>query len=207
MIVGRPHPKERGLAERLYPALETGVDAATRTIFFFGSISDESVSRAIVALEIFDTTDGPIRMVLYSGGGEVDAGFALYDAIRTNHNLVVCDCFGTIHSMAVLILQAASLRRISPECRFLLHEGSAGVDNVPTRSLAQISHEIQTMHKRYVQIIADRSKGSIEDIESLCSKESYFNAEQAVALGIADEVLKVFNPMPFSVKKVARRKK
>lgn len=202
-------PRGINLAEALYPALESGVDVFTRTIFFIGVVTEESVRRAVVALEMFDKSEGPVRIVLSSCGGEVDAGFTLYDTIRMSHNPVVIDCYGAVQSIAVLILQAATLRRMSPNCRMMVHQGTVGIEHIPTKSLRDISAEISLMNDRYTEILAERSGMSIKDMEALCSKESYMGPDQAIKLGLADLTLPVHNPMKFKIsalKKGAKRK-
>lgn len=200
--MGRKRPDP---TESMYPALETGVDAAGRTIFFFGGIDDEAVARAVVALEVFDRTDGPVRIVLCSSGGDVPAGMTLYDAIRMAHNPVIIDVYGECKSMAVLVLQAGSLRRASPESRLMVHQGSVGLDPVPTGALGDISREIERMHDRYCEILAERSGQPIRSIQRLCSKESYMSVDAAKELGLLDETMATYNPMKISIRKVKRR--
>ncbi len=191
----KPKGKVIELAQALYPALESGVDVFTRTIFFFGAVTTESVARCIIALEMFDKSEGPVRIVLSSCGGEVDAGFALYEAIRMSHNPIVMDCYGAVQSIAVLILQAATLRRLSPDCRMMIHQGSVGIEQIPTKSLRDISAEITYVHDKYIEILSERSGTALKAMTALCERETYLGPEAAINMGLADAVLPVHNPM------------
>ncbi len=148
---------------------------------------------------------GPIRIVLSSGGGSVDAGMTLFDAIRMCPAPVVVDCYGAVQSMAVAILQAATIRRLSPECRVMLHGGSAAVEGLATAAIMDVAREITRSHDRYCEIIAERAKRPVGDIQEMCKSETYLDAHAAVKAGLADSVLRVYNPM--RVEKVPQKKR
>lgn len=190
--------------DRLYAALESGVDVPGRTIFLFGAITDESIARVVIAIEMFDQSSDTVRIVMSSCGGEVDAGFTLYDAIRMARCPIVIDCYGVVQSMATMILQAATVRRLSPECRVMVHAGSASLDSVATTSVLDVATEIQRSHDRYCEIIAERSKRPMKEIAELCDKESYLDSEAAIKAGLADSTLNVYNPM--RIEKVKKKK-
>ena len=55
----------------------------TRTILFSGEVDKESAEKAIRQLLLLAAdSDDPIRFLIDSPGGDVDAGFAVYDMIR-----------------------------------------------------------------------------------------------------------------------------
>jgi ATP-dependent Clp protease protease subunit len=179
--------------ERVHATIETGVDVAGRTVYLLGAITDESAARAMVAVQALDHSDGPIRLVLSSGGGDVDAGFMLYDVLRRTTNPIIVDCFGTVMSIAVLILQAASLRRASEECRVMIHSGSAGVEAVSPMSFRHIALEVERGFSRYCELLAERAGRPVAEIQKLCSTESYFSVREAIDHGLLDSVLPAEN--------------
>lgn len=203
--MGRSSRKSGDLGERLGAAMEGGVLTDSRTLLVFGGISDEQASRTAAALEVLDESEGAVRIVMSSCGGDVDAGFTIYDAIRMNHNPVQIDCYGVVQSIATLILQAATLRRLSPECRMMVHAGSASLTDLSPGALVQISREIAYLHERYISILADRSGSPLEDVRKICEQETYFSAPEAVAAGLADDVLPVYNPFPMKRGKIVGR--
>lgn len=194
------------LAERL-AAVDSGMDAATRTLFLFGAVSDESVARLVVALEIMGESRDPIRLVISSCGGDVDAGFTLYDALRVCQAPVIVDAYGVCQSIAVLILSAASLRRATPETRFMVHPGSATVSDMAPRALVDISKEILVLHERYASIIGERAGMTPAVAKAMCAKESFMSAEEALTSGLIDGIIQASNPMRLRVEKVKRRRR
>lgn len=186
---------------------EAAVDEESRTVYFFGVMDDATVAQSIMGLAALDTTDGPVRLVIASCGGDVDAGTALYEAIRIHHNPVIIDVLGHAYSMATMVLQAGSVRRASPETRIMVHQGVAGIEPIPTLHVPAVSREIARSHNRYCEILAERSGQPITTIRRLCRKESFMSATEAVRMGLLDEVLKTYNPMKFKMRRVRRRKR
>lgn len=176
-------------------AVESGVDIEGRTIFMYGEICDQNVSRVVTALAMFDTTEGVVRIVMSSGGGHVDSGNTLYDSVRMHHNPVVIDAIGTCQSVATMILQAASVRRLSTECRVMVHEGQASVADIGPRGLVKVAQEVAFLHDRYIEILAERSGMDLKKMRDLCTQETFISSQKAIELGLADEILDTYNPM------------
>ena len=184
--------------------LDSGVCQLSRTIYLTGIINDDMSRQAVTALMGLDLTEGAIRIVLDSGGGDVDAGFAIYDAIRQTKNVVIIDVVGSCQSMAMMVIQAATYRRATPESRFLLHNGSAGFE-VAMHAVKSMAREIAYQHNRYCEIVAARSEKSPKEIEKLCNSETFLSAQEALTLGLIDDILELMNPYP--VKKVVAKKR
>lgn len=165
------------------------MDVAGRTLYLVGEVSEDSIRRVIAGLDVMDRTEGTDRIVMVSTGGCVDSAWALYDAILTHDNPVQIDGLGVVQSAAALILQAADLRRLSPNCRFMVHPGNAGAEGATPTSLHDIANEIMFLHGRYAEVLAVRSGHSLNVVKKLCSKESFLSAEEAVRNGFADEVM------------------
>lgn len=182
--------------ERLGIALGTGVDVANRTIYLIGAVDMEMAGRAVVALDVLGQEAGPIRVILASAGGDVDAGFAIYDAIRTCPQPVLVEGYGLVQSMATCIMQAATVRVLAPECRVMVHEGSVGLHEVSPKKLEDLTREIVFLHDRYCAIISERSGLPLDRARELCGQDTFMSAEQAVKWGLADAILRCANPAP-----------
>ena len=193
---GRRRRTQEDVGDRLGAALGTGVDVANRTIYLIGVVDMEMAGRAVVALDLMGQESGPIRILLASAGGDVDAGFAIYDAIRTCPQPVLVEGYGLVQSMATCIMQAATVRVLAPECRVMVHEGSVGLHEVSPRKLEDLTREIVFLHDRYCAIISERSGLSLDKARELCGQESFMSAEEAVGLGLADAILRTSNPAP-----------
>ena len=96
---GDKTPQQDGLSEKFLK---------TRTILFSGEVDKESAEKAIRQLLLLaGESDEPIRFFIDSPGGDVDAGFAVYDMIRFIKPKVYTIAMGLAASAGALILLAA----------------------------------------------------------------------------------------------------
>ncbi len=178
-------------AEDLANTLALGTDFDKRTIYIVGEIDDEIAYKTMISLDKLSEEKLPIRIVMLSEGGAVDAGCAIYDAIRACGVPVVIDGYGEVASIAAFIMQAATIRRMSPETRFMIHDGSIALGEiVEAGKLLRITDEFQVLHKRYKEVLAERSGLLIEEVAAASSKETYFSAEQCLGVGFIDEIVR-----------------
>lgn len=91
--------KENSLSEKMIK---------TRTITLFDAIDSKIAKEFIQSLLILeaDNANEPIKVLLNSPGGEVTAGFSIYDAIRFIQPEVKIICTGLCASIATIILTA-----------------------------------------------------------------------------------------------------
>lgn len=165
------------------------IDDESRQVFLVGAVGDKMAELVLVALNHFDDTDGEVNLTLVSGGGSESSGWAIYDAIRLAKNPVKITAYGLCQSMAALILQAADSRVLAPECRFMIHNGSVGME-ATVGQVRALSKEIEYLTQKYYKTLSARSGLSVEKIQDMCDKETFLSADQAVKLGFADKVLK-----------------
>ena len=189
------------LTSRIGNCLSLGADPTCNTLYLVGEIDDELAYRFLVGLHVLDSIGMPIKVVMCSPGGSDSAGCAIYDAIRLAKNHVTIDGYGCVQSIAALILQAADCRRLSPETRFMIHNGSINMSGgVDANTMVSIGREIEHNNIRYSRILADRSGKSLSEIKALCNEETYYSANEAVDFGFADEVINVV-PQPKKARK------
>lgn len=163
-----------------------------RRIFLCGSIDEDKLAPFMVALRALDSEPGkasPITIVLSSEGGSENAGYAMYDAIRACRNPVIIEGYGAVMSIAALVLQAGSSRLLSPESRFMIHNGTIGLGRLDQRTLVSVGKETARNNKRYYRVLAEHSGLSQKKVEQYCDRETYLSAEQAVGLGFADAII------------------
>lgn len=168
-----------------------GIDPDTRTIYLMGPVNDEMAFRFLIGFRMLDGGEGDIRIVLNTCGGSEQEGYAIYDALGLAKNNVTIDCYGAVMSIGALILQAGKRRRMSPECRFMFHNGHAdlGPGGIYQGTLVAIARESKFMTERYCTIISKRSGCKIAQVKKWCDNEKYFSAVEAVAHGFADEII------------------
>lgn len=170
---------------------ESFVTTVGKTIYITGDVEARMAHQVIRQLEQMDLEPGQICIKLNSGGGEESAGYAIYDAIRQCKNHVIIDGFGIIASIAAAIFQAGDLRRLSPNSKFMIHNGHFdSLESMEQDAIVSLAAEIEKDSKRYYDILSGRSGLPVEVIKEMCDKESWFTAKESVIEGFADEVLK-----------------
>lgn len=185
-------------AFRARSALLVSADFDARQVFLTGEVNEDTARHIMIALTIMDETPGQITLNMFSTGGCEPSGHAIYDAIRGCNNEVVIIGYGAVQSIAALILQAGTKRLLTPECRFMIHNGSIDLPSgTDADTLVAIGKEVEENNKTYHRILASRSGLSLEKVKSMCQDETYLSADAAVKNGFADAVvepLRTFKP-------------
>ena len=166
-----------------------------RAVFLNGAISTE-MSHVIVAQLLFLEADDPdkdIFLYVNSGGGEVTAGMAIYDTMQ----YIKCDVstvvMGQACSMGSLLAQAGtpSKRLILPSARHMIHQPSGGARGQATDMLIQVN-EILKMKKELTQIYVNHNTANktFEELAQDMERDNFMSADEAVAYGLADRVIR-----------------
>jgi ATP-dependent Clp protease protease subunit len=173
-----------------------------KTIWFFGEINVMSTGNFIAALEEADRKAGRIVVNICSGGGWVEGGLAMYDAITCARNQVITVGSGAIYSSAILPFQAGDHRVLYPNARLFFHDMSVTMGSVTAKSALTALKEVDVLYSQYCDLVSKRSKLSPKDISAFCQEETYMVADRALALNLIDEVVSPVIKVP----KKSRRK-
>lgn len=172
------------------------------------SLNSDFLSRGIVTLEgvidrcaankflkemIYLSQRGdPIKIIINSDGGEVNAGLLIYDILDGFKNDVDIYCAGRAASMAAVILAAGKpgRRHILPHSSVMIHEVllGGGVSGSAT-SISKISESIMEIRDLVNSILAKHTGKTTEEINEATSYDNIMNAEQAIAFGIVDDIV------------------
>jgi len=183
--------EQTGMGERSYDIYSRLLK--DRIVFLDGEIHDLSADLVVAQLLFLDgqETEKDINLYINSPGGSVTAGLAIYDTIQHLKSNVQTICLGQAASMAALILTAgtAGKRMVLPSSRVLIHQPWGGAQG-QARDIGIQSREIIRLKKMTIQYFADHTGKSIEQIAADMERDLYMSAEDAVAYGIADSILK-----------------
>jgi ATP-dependent Clp protease protease subunit len=165
-----------------------------RIILLEGEVHDQ-MANLIVAQLLFLESEDPerdINLWINSPGGSVTAGMAIYDAmqfVKPDVNTIV---MGQACSMGSLLAQAGAKgkRFILPNARHMIHQPSGGARGQATDMLIQVE-EILAMKKSLTQIYVDHNSAgkSFDDLAKDMERDYFMSADQAVAYGLADQVV------------------
>lgn len=164
------------------------------TCMFYDEVSGASIKPILHQLGIWSSRapGRSLRLILNTPGGNVVDGFALIDYLkhlRTSGHHVTVVVLGQATSMGAVILQAADHRVMGANAWMMLHEVSGGLSG-KVAIQKDTSDWYWRLWDQCTQMLAERSHMSVEEIkEATERKDWWLSAQQAVALGFADEIL------------------
>ena len=167
-----------------------------RIIFLIGEINDELAS-LIVSQIIYLQAINPneqISIYINSPGGEVNAGLAIYDAIKASTCPISTIGIGLCASMGAILLSSGTkgLRYAYENCEIMIHQPLGG-------SSGQVS-DLEIMTKRFLimkdnlyKILAANTSQKIEKIAKDCDRNFFLNSKEALEYHLIDEIVKTIS--------------
>lgn len=164
----------------------------TRQIILSGEINKDLAEKVVRQLLVLEADDDKKTIYMYidSPGGDVDAGFAIFDMIRFIKAPVVLIGMGLIASAAALILLSVDKkdRLALPNSRYLIHQPSSGMRGVAT-DIEIHAKEMEKTKAILNQIIADQTGKSIEDVKNDTERDYWLDAKEAIEYGLVSKIV------------------
>jgi ATP-dependent Clp protease protease subunit len=165
----------------------------SRTILLAEPITKEVAERLTAKLLLLDQESDKelINIYINSPGGDVDAGFAIFDVVRYISAPVRCISTGLTASAAVVVLLATpkKLRLSLPNSRFLMHQPSMGIHG----SAADVrieANEILKMREKINKLIAEETGQPLDKVEKGTRRNYWMDAEEAKKYGLVSRIIK-----------------
>ena len=163
-----------------------------RIVFIGGEIEDQ-MANTIIAQLLFlqnENADADISMYINSPGGLITSGLAVYDVMQFVGCGVQTYCLGQAASMAAVLLAGGTKgkRFVLPNSRILIHQPMGGARGTATDISIQ-AEEILRLRARLNQIFAHHTGQKIEKIEEDVDRDRFLGADEAVAYGLADQII------------------
>jgi ATP-dependent Clp protease, protease subunit len=162
-----------------------------RTVTIFGEIHQELAERVIARLlALSAASDGPIKVVICSQGGHVEAGDAIHDFIRFVRRRIVVVGTGWVASAGAHIFLGARRenRFCLPNTRFMLHQPLGSLRGRPVEFEIE-AREIVRMRERLNRIIGRETGQPFEKVQADTDRNFWMGAEDAIAYGLVRQVL------------------
>jgi len=163
-----------------------------RTVFLSGHIIEETTKDVVQALLRMQKEDplSPIKMIVDSFGGSVDAMFAITDTMNSIVPEIETICLGKAMSAAahVFISGTKGRRLMMPHSRLLFHQMTSFTYGSTADIIVDVE-EIKFLQEELYQEMAEKSNLSIEEVRKLIDRSAYVRPEQAIEMGFADEVV------------------
>ncbi len=163
----------------------------TRQILLSGEINKdlaEKFNKQLLLLEA-DNND-PVYVYIDSPGGDVSAGFAIYDMIRFVSCPVVLVGNGLIASAAALILLAVPKeRRVGfPNSEYLIHQPLSQMEGTASDILIHAENLTKTKAK-INKIISEASGKDLDKVKKDTERDCWLNAEEAKEYGLISKIV------------------
>lgn len=170
----------------------------TRTILLTGEVDkdlSEKVIRHLLLLE--SISSDPITILIDSPGGDVYAGFSIFDMIRFIKAPVRIVGMGLIASAAALILLAVPKERRYglPNSSYLIHQPLSGIQGVATE-IEIHARELEKTKERLNEIIAEATGQSLERVSRDTDRDYWMNSKEAVAYGLIEKTISTRDDLP-----------
>ena len=177
----------------------------TRQIILSGEVNKELAEKVIRQLLILeaDSASKPIYVYIDSPGGDVDAGFAIFDMIRFIKPPVYTVGMGLVASAGALILLAApkNYRLGLPNSHYLIHQPLSGIKGVAT-DIEIHAKEIEKIRVKINALIAEETGKDAAEVAKDTDRDYWLSADEAAAYGLILQVIKTRSDLPKKIKTV-----
>ena len=156
---------------------------------------NETLSAAIVAQLLYLESDAPekaITLYINSPGGSVTAGLAIYDTMSYIRSPVSTVCVGQAASMGSLLLCGGEKgkRFCLPNSSIMVHQPSGGYSGqasdiaIHAKEIIRVRGKLNEIFRKHLTKVH-----TIDEIEKLMERDKFLSAEEALDMGIVDEIL------------------
>ena len=162
-------------------------------LLLYGEISDVSwwgdevtpkqFKQDLEALGELDRLD----VYVNSPGGDVFAGFTIYNIIKRCAAEVVAHIDGLAASAASYVCMAADRIVMPKNATMMIHNAAVGVYGNKER-LLDLAEELKRIDGQIADIYAEKTGLGSEKIAEMMATETWMNGEEAFAMGFCDEL-------------------
>jgi ATP-dependent protease ClpP protease subunit len=137
--------------------------------------------------ELKQITAGRITLRLNSPGGDVYDGVAIMNVLRSHPATVTTHVDGLAASIASVIALAGDRIVMQPGSTMMIHDAS-GFCYGQAPDMRELADMLDRHSDNIASLYAERAGGTVAEWRERMRGESWFSAEEAVAVGLADEV-------------------
>lgn len=149
---------------------------------YFGGVAPKSF---VAALK--DINADTIHLRVNSPGGSVFAARAMEQALREHKATIVAHVDGVAASAASFLVMAADEIVMAPGALMMIHKAwTLSVGNAD--DLIQTADLLEKIDGTLASTYAQRSGQDVETIANMMAAETWFTAQEAVDLGLADSI-------------------
>ena len=163
----------------------------TRSNLLSGEINKDSADKFIKDLLVLEAeSQDPIKVFINSPGGDVDAGFAIYDMVRFVSCPVIMIGMGLVASAASLVLLAVPAeRRVAlPNSSYLIHQPLSEMKGNAT-DIEIHALQLEKVKAKLNSIISEATGTDLETVAADTDRDHWLNAEEARSYGLVSRIV------------------
>lgn len=163
-----------------------------RVIIITEQVDDHMMGIIVSQLLYLEAEDAgePIHIYISSPGGSVMAGLAILDTMQLITSPVYTYAMGMVASMAAVLFACGEKghRYMLPNAEIMIHQPLGGASGQASDIEIQAKH-ILNLKRRLYKILSTATGKQVKTIEKESDRDNYFEAKEAIAFGLADEVI------------------
>jgi len=169
-------------------------------IIFLGTEIDDGVANVVMAQLLHLEAASPdleISLYINSPGGSFSALTAIYDTMQFVRPEVATICMGQASSAAAVLLAAGApgRRSVLRHAKVLLHQPSSQAQGT-LPDLAVEAKEVARVRSEIDEILSHHTGHPVAKIRQDTDRNKTFSASEAVAYGLADQVISSRKAIP-----------
>ncbi|MEU9305906.1 ATP-dependent Clp protease proteolytic subunit [Streptomyces sp. NPDC048269] len=163
-------------------------------IIFLGTEIDDGVANVVIAQLLHLESASPeqeISIYLNSPGGSFTSLMAIYDTMTFVQAPISTFCVGQAASTAAVLLAGGDPGRrfVLRHARVLLGQPASGGRQGTVSDLSLAAKEMVRIRSQVEEVLSRHTHHDVATLRVDMDREKVFTAEEAVAYGLADEVL------------------
>ncbi|WP_181789083.1 ClpP family protease [Streptomyces phytophilus] len=163
-------------------------------IIFLGTEIDDGVANVVIAqlLHLESASPGTeISIYINSPGGSYTSLMAIYDTMTFVGAPISTFCVGQAASTAAVLLAGGEKGRrfVLEHARVLLGQPASGVRRGTVSDLSLEAKEILRIRTQMEEVLARHTGHEVATLRADTDRDKVFTAEEAVAYGLADQVI------------------
>jgi ATP-dependent Clp protease protease subunit len=140
-----------------------------------------------------------LRIVIDSPGGDLEAGYEIYQAIREHGaRKKIADCYKTCASAALMIYLAADIRRAEPGAKLLMHRCEARPLTIDRKTAAwhtRMADRLRGLDDDAALLYRERTGAPMAMIYAELDSERFLPMRKAISMGLVHQVRGLTPPL------------
>lgn len=179
-----PQVRHDSADKKWYNLAEIG---GMQTLHIYDEIGYWGITASSLVKDLASLGGADLTVHMNTPGGEVFDGIAIYQALKNHAGNVTVIVDALAASIGSVIAMAGNKVVMSKNATMMIHEGHT----VCAGNAAEMQHtamQLDNASANIASIYAERAGGTIDSWREYMRAETWFNADEAVRVGLADEI-------------------